>query len=184
MKYLTLITLALMATSAQADFWDNCTAYGGTIITANSYGNDKGGDCNDPNDTTKTNNCNGMRFCLGSKTMNFWSTFTWCESIGGEPASFDNLCPSCQQAWGYCPNLKKLLSSRDYYRGNTPRNSDSTWLFILQNGEIDYAGGITRAAGAKPICQEKQPLSLFPNTKIAEDDVQQFIYLYTAGNAP
>ena len=31
----------------------------------------------------------------------------------------------------------------------------SPWLFILQNGEIDYSGGTNRAAGAKPICQEK-----------------------------
>ena len=109
MKYLTLIILALMATSAQADFWDNCTAYGGTIITANSYGNDKGGLCNDPSNPDLTNNCNGKRFCQHHVGMgaSWWSCFTWCESIGGKFASLDSLCPNSQTAPNVpCPNWK------------------------------------------------------------------------------
>ena len=110
MKYLTLITLVLMATSAQADFWDNCTAYGGTIITANSYGNDKGGLCNDPSNPDLTNNCNGKRFCMGGNTMNWWSAFTWCEAIGGKVPSLDSTCPATQPITGQsCPNLKAVL---------------------------------------------------------------------------
>ena len=100
-----------MATSAQADFWDNCTAYGGTIITANSYGNDKsGGLCNDPSNPELTNNCNGKRFCLNSNTTNWWSAFAWCESIGGRLASFESICPGVQtnpnNTTGACPNAK------------------------------------------------------------------------------
>ena len=113
MKKYLLLTALVLATTAQADFWDNCTAYGGTIITANSYGNDKGGDCNDPNDTTKTNNCNGMRFCMGSKGMNWWSAFTWCEAIGGKLASFSSACPGTQNYSSYttrvCGNVIKII---------------------------------------------------------------------------
>ena len=112
-KYLYLIALAL-ATTAQADFWDNCTAYGGTIITANSYGNDKVGLCNDPNDSTKTNNCNGKRFCMNNKGTNWWSSITWCESIGGKLASFSSLCPGViadSSGSGDCPNATGINSS-------------------------------------------------------------------------
>ena len=112
-KHLALIVLAFISETAHADFWDNCTATnGGTIITANSYGNDKGGLCNDPNDTTLTNNCNGKRFCLSSKAMNLWSAFTWCEAIGGQLASFESMCPNTQPAvnsGGVCPNIKGIV---------------------------------------------------------------------------
>ena len=113
MKYLTLIALALAATTAQADFWDNCTAYGGTIITANSYSNDKGGLCNDPNNPELTNNCNGKQFCKSGKGMNWWSAFTWCEAIGGKLASFSSICPGIQtipnKVTGACPNAKESV---------------------------------------------------------------------------
>ena len=110
MKYLTLITLVL-ATTAQADFWDNCTAYGGTIITANKYGADQGGLCNNPSNPDLTNNCNGKRFCVGPK-MNWWSAFTWCEAIGGKLASFANACPGAQtNSSGTCANLKGTESN-------------------------------------------------------------------------
>jgi len=154
-KFEILMALAMIASPALADFWTNCTTFGGKIITANSYGNDKGGKCNDPSNPDLSNNCNGKRFCIGSQAMNWWSTFTWCESLGGEPATFDSLCPTCSQVWGYCPNLKSILSSGDLYRGNAPRNSDSTWLFNLKDGIIDYAGGGHRGFSYKPICQEK-----------------------------
>ena len=112
MKKLLLTTLILAAGIAQANFWDNCTAYGGTIITANSYSNDKGGYCNDPNDSTKTNNCNGKRFCVGGNVMNWWSAFTWCEAIGGKLARFESVCPGVQalhqDVSGACPNFTKV----------------------------------------------------------------------------
>ena len=138
MKYLTLVTLALVAGTAQADFWDNCTAYGGTIITANSYGNDKGGLCNDPNDTTKTNNCNGKRFCVGSMKMNWWSAFTWCESIGGKLAGFESACPGVQTQpsteTGACPNFKGI--------GNY------TWNWLNSGWERDKAFYVNPSSGA------------------------------------
>ena len=115
-KYLLLTALVWVAGTAQADFWDNCTANGGTIITANSYGNDKGGYCNDPNNTELTNNCNGKRFCRSGNAMNWWSSFTWCESIGGKLASFESMCPGVQIAsqwkvYGACPNLTAVGTS-------------------------------------------------------------------------
>ena len=110
MKYLTLIALALAATTAQADFWDNCTAYGGTIITANSYGNDKsGGLCHDPSDPNVTQNCNGKRFCKNGNVQNWWTSFVWCNEIGGRLASFESVCPGVQTFnSGACPNIKGL----------------------------------------------------------------------------
>ena len=156
MKYLTLIGLALAATTARADFWDNCTAYGGTIITANSYGNDKGGLCNDPNDTTKTNNCNGKRFCASTRPMNWWSAFTWCESIGGQLASIESMCPGTQSAVpNTCPNVKGISS----HRGCSSSGLGTDWLL-----NVDFSSGsLQNNSGGKsfrnqtsfnPICEE------------------------------
>ena len=160
MKYLTLITLALMATTAQADFWDNCTAYGGTIITANSYGNDKGGLCNDPNDSTKTNNCNGKRFCLrsGSPTTNWWSTFTWCEAIGGKLTSFESMCPGTQPINGHtCANVKGIYSR---YKGSCSMGIDTTRTIAadLSSGTLTTWSGIgdRNSSYDRPaLCEEK-----------------------------
>ena len=146
MKYLTLIILALVASTAQTDFWDNCTAYGGTIITANSYGNDKGGLCNDPNDTTLSNNCNGKKFCASGKTMNWWSAFTWCTSIGGQLTSFESACPGEQMRndWSYAGICANLVGTALPKRGWTNTGYDATHSMIVQGGIVaysDYAGG-------------------------------------------
>ncbi|MBP5343669.1 MAG: hypothetical protein J6Y85_01130 [Alphaproteobacteria bacterium] len=117
MKKLSLIALILMTGVAQADFWSNCTTYGGTIITANKYGADQGGLCNDPNDTNLTNNCNGQKFCLSGNIMNWWSAFTWCEAIGGKLASLTDLCPGAQRvASGTCANLKALVNQQVFLK--------------------------------------------------------------------
>ena len=139
MKYLTLIGLALAATTAQADFWDNCTAYGGTIITANSYGNDKGGLCNDPSNPDLTNNCNGKKFCIGGNGMNWWSAFTWCESIGGHLASFAHACPEISQVNNViCPNLKNVHNATLWT--SSGYGSDNAVLIEKSTVHLDYFG--------------------------------------------
>ena len=137
-KYITLLTLILMTGVAHADFWSNCTTYGGTIITANSYGNDKGGLCNDPNDPNLTNNCNGKKFCQGGKTMNWWSAFTWCESIGGKLASFESVCPGAKSVQDTCPNTKGLGQQIGSW---TNMGWDNDKVFLVQNGGFYTYGG-------------------------------------------
>ena len=160
MRYLTLIALVLSATTAQADFWDNCTAYGGTIITANSYGNDKGGLCNDPSNPDLTNNCNGKRFCRGGNLMNWWSSFTWCESIGGQLASFENACPGTQPLSRItCANIKGVHNGCG--RTNMSKNTGEAFDVDLSSGNIDthnrnYVDGWV----CRPLCEE-QSLNFF-----------------------
>jgi len=155
MKYLTLIVLALTAEVAHADFWDNCTAYGGTIITANSYGNDKGGLCNDPNDSSVTNNCNGKKFCKGGNTMNWWSSFTWCEAIGGHLASFATVCPGAQtHTSGNCPNVKGINSGLG--RTSTGWQGNATFYVNLASGayEANASYGSRSYSFPYPLCEE------------------------------
>ncbi|MBP5344123.1 MAG: hypothetical protein J6Y85_03535 [Alphaproteobacteria bacterium] len=159
MKKLSLIALVLIAGVAQADFWSNCTAYGGTIITANKYGADKGGYCNDPNDTNLTNNCNGQKFCLGGKGMNWWSAFTWCESIGGKQASLSNMCPGAPQVSDYdhpnaCPNLLKAINVRVWTAQGTGQNRA---FQVHWNNSIYDGGGHTNRDSREfyPLCEEK-----------------------------
>ena len=102
-----VLACLLLTTPTQAKWGDNCTLNGGTIIKANEYGNDKGGKCNDPNNPDLTNNCNGMEFCMSNNAMNWWSAFTWCESVGGILVSFEEMCPGTQRLQDVsCPNLK------------------------------------------------------------------------------
>jgi len=140
MKKFGILLLSLcLTTSAFADFWTNCTNNGGTIIQANSYGNDKGGLCNDPSDSTKTNNCNGKRFCLSGNAMNWWSNFTWCESIGGRLASFSSLCPGIQTnintSTGACPNLVNVATNK-WGNSNLGKGSDYAFSINLGSGAI------------------------------------------------
>ena len=144
-KYLGLMALVLIAGSVQADFWSNCTANGGTIITANKYGADQGGLCNDPSDTSLTNNCNGKKFCRGGNTMNWWSAFTWCESIGGHLASFDHMCPGSQAISNHtvadaCPNLKMPGTGSTNVWSKTG-SGQSNALFVQPSQGIIYDGG-------------------------------------------
>ena len=146
MKKYLLLTALFLTTTAQADFWSNCTTYGGTIITANKYGTDangnnldKGGLCNDPNDPNLTNNCNGKKFCVSGNRLNWWSAFTWCESIGGQLASFEHMCPGTQALNGNaCPNLTAVYNITKTYLWNSVK---------LPNGmilNVSPQTGITR----------------------------------------
>ena len=128
MKKYLLAALILISQSAVADFATNCTNNGGTMITANSYGNDKGGQCNDPNDSNLTNNCNGKRFCRSGKQMNWWSAFTWCEAIGGQQASFASMCPGTQTVDGAsCSNLKGVITHAWTSTGKWTNRVYSLW---------------------------------------------------------
>jgi len=157
MKYLTLIILALVTTSTHADFWDNCTAYGGTIITANKYGSDQGGLCNDPSNPNLTNNCNGKRFCKSSNSMNWWSSFTWCEAIGGKLASFESLCPGHQtNPTGTCANLKGISSG--WNASSTGWNTGNAFYVKLPDGTVDpsayYGASRGRTNKVAALCEE------------------------------
>ena len=153
MKYLTLVTLVLVAGTAQADFWDNCTAYGGTIITANSYGNDKGGDCNDPSNPDLTNNCNGKRFCKIGQKINWWSAFTWCDSIGGKLASLESLCPGTQYfSFADCPNFKG--TGQNYYWTSTGLGTRDAFTVSLA-GSLGTNNRDANTASGTALCEEK-----------------------------
>jgi len=159
MKKFGILLLSLcIATPALADFWTNCTNFGGTIIQANSYGNDKGGLCNDPNDPNLSNNCNGQRFCKNGTRMNWWSARTWCESIGGKLASFENVCPGVgmrpNNVTGACPNAKGISSGWVY----TSMGWSTQCALHVQSGSgavagCDYSHNRTNS-DAFPLCEE------------------------------
>jgi len=157
-KIFTLIALTLISGSVRADFWDNCTAYGGTIITANKYGDDKGGLCNDPNDSTKTNNCNGKKFCRSAKGMNWWSTFVWCEAIGGKTADFAAMCPGVQiksnNTQGACPNLVSVGSGSVWC--GTGWDKHTAFAMSLSSGGINdyHNSGYGRTHAYYAFCEE------------------------------
>jgi len=159
MKKFGILLLSLCtATPALADFWTNCTTFGGTIVQANSYGNDKGGLCNNPNNPDVVNNCNGKRFCRGGTKMNWWSSFTWCESIGGKLVSFDTVCPGTQKNdSGTCPNLKNVGSTNDWCL-TTLGWSNHKNIVVSLAGSISYSSPTQLNYGSfsfNALCEEK-----------------------------
>jgi len=161
-KYGILLLSLCVATPALADFWNNCTTYGGTIVQANSYENDKGGLCHSPSDSNLTNNCNGKRFCRGGNKMNWWSAFTWCESIGGHLASFSGICPGVQTntntSTGACPNIKGIASGGGWL--NSGWGANNAFIVNLSSGAISSLGRNVATQGnggfgsIYPICEE------------------------------
>ena len=156
-KFGILLFSLCLTTPALADFWTNCTNFGGTIITANSYGNDKGGLCNDPSDPNLDDNCNGKSFCHGSKKINWWSAFTWCESLGGRLANFSNACPGVQirpnNTAGICANVKGKLSGWVYTNTGWATNCA---LHVNSSGAVggcDYSHNRINS-DAFPLCEE------------------------------
>ena len=159
MKKFGILLLSLcVATPALADFWNNCTTLNGTIVTANSYGNDKGGLCNDPNNSNLTNNCNGKKFCISPIAPNWWSAFTWCESIGAKLASLVGVCPGVQQVNGVpCANLASV--SNETLWTSTGLNTEHAFMFYKGTARSSYFGrasiGQSGYGAAKPLCEAK-----------------------------
>ena len=88
--------------------------------------------------------------------MNWWSAFTWCESIGGQEANFLSLCPGTQalnnQPAGACPNVKGLNLQNGHFT-NMGWGKERA-LFVLSNGSVTDL--LARSTGAGyPICEEK-----------------------------
>ena len=158
-KYLSLIALVLTAGTVQADFWDNCTANGGTIIMANKYGKDannnnldKGGLCNDPSDTTLSKNYNGKKFCLGGKGMTWWSGFTWCEAIGGQLASFEHACPASQPVTNTpCPNFQ----GTNFKFKTSMGIRNESFVSVISGNVVFYTRDCDHVNCGFPLCEEK-----------------------------
>ena len=159
MKKFGILLLSLcVATPALADFWTNCTTYGGTIVTANSYGNDKGGKCHDPNDPNLTTNCNGKRFCRGGTQMNWWSAFNWCDSIGGQLTRLESICPAIHpDSGGYdeCPNARAIVTdnNRNWTSAGWGTNR-ALYVFLGDWGCVDN-NSAGRTGTHTPLCEEK-----------------------------
>lgn len=159
MKNITLFLMTLiLAGPTYAKWGANCTSNGGTIVKANEYGTkdgvnlDKGGLCNDPNDPNLTNNCNGMEFCRSNKDMNWWSAFTWCESVGGKLANIQIMCPNTNLIEQTdCPNFKGVLSGGSW--STTGSSDSSVWTLGWQGYKFD--GRRKRnAVSARAFCEE------------------------------
>lgn len=90
-KYIGLLVVSLLCANVQAGTtitWNKagCESVGGTWVQANkATDTDKGCDAD---------HCNEMTFCQSSTTMNWWSAFAWCESIGATLADLNHACPN------------------------------------------------------------------------------------------
>ena len=146
-KKICLMGICFVAASAGAHYEGDCV--GGTIITANSYANDKGGYCD-----VAQGNCNGDTFCLSTVNggyLTWWSAHLWCESNGGRLASFYEVCPGVSIGRngtdGACPNMTKAFKDGWFYVLETENKSIS--FSIFSNGNISANH---KHSGARALC--------------------------------
>ena len=128
--------LCFIATSARA--YDECTTVGGTVITRNVNGaTNAPSTCNADKcpATTKT-------FCKSSQTMNWWTAFNWCASIGGSLASFGEMCPKVPTAvnntTGACPGLQGRGSDQ-WVWSSLGYGSYYALIVYLSSGAVGYS---------------------------------------------
>ena len=144
-----LMCLCMVVTSVHADFnASECTAAGGTVITRNVNGaTNAPSTCNADKcpATTKT-------FCKSGQTMNWWTAFNWCASIGGSLASFGEMCPKVQTAvnttTGACPGLQGKGS--DWVWSSLGHGSHGALVVNLSSGAVLNG---TRINGYSALCE-------------------------------
>ena len=96
--------------------------------------------------------------------MNFWSSFTWCEAIGGKLASFEHMCPETQSRPsntqnGECPNLT-TVGGGTWVHSSMGWNTNKMMTINLSNGRISSSSGVAACGRdtttcAYPFCEEK-----------------------------
>jgi len=139
--------ICFMVVSAGAHYVGDCV--GGTIITANSYANDKGGYCD-----VAQGNCNGETFCVSTDNdglLNWWSAHLWCQANGGTLARFHNVCPGTNYAnnnnRGTCANLTATMD---------PASQNSVWVLeasYVPNALKGSVSSANKAGRLKAICE-------------------------------
>ena len=81
--------------------WAKIEPEGGSVITAHKS--------TDEGCTATT--CNGRKFYVSDKKVNWWTAITWCHANGMELASLAEACPPGNIDLP-CPNLKDISPSQ------------------------------------------------------------------------
>ena len=119
------------------------TMEGGTVITARS--STEAG--------CSATRCNGRKFYVSNEGMTWWTTFTWCQSNGLEPATFAEACPPgnpvAYRGENSCPNLKDLLSWDTWTADSYPSNKASA--YCLYNGDF-FGHTYSKETKRKALC--------------------------------
>ena len=125
--------LCFLGVSARA--YDECESVGGTEITRNVYGATNAPSSCTPEKCPATT----KKFCKSGQTMNWWSAFNWCASIGGSLAKFTEMCPGVQTASNNvadaCPALKGL-GSNQWVWSNVGFGSNHAFFVNLSSGAV------------------------------------------------
>ena len=96
---------------------------------------------------------NGQSYCLSRRTMNWWSAFSWCKSVGGELATVDDACPDT--GFDTCTNIG--INGTAWLA--TPENSDRA--FYMYFSSFLPAG---RTSTAYALCYQAPLLKTYEKT--------------------
>ena len=134
MKKIIIFLICVFAVTSVCAY-DECESAGGTEITRNVHGATNAPSTCTPEKcpaTTKT-------FCKSGQSMNWWTAFNWCASIGGKLAKFEEMCPGVQSAKNdvadACPALKGV-GGNNWVWSNVGYGSNSALLVNLSSGAV------------------------------------------------
>ena len=135
-KVIVFLMCLCFVMSARA--YDECESVGGTEITRNVYGATNAPSSCTPEKCPATT----KKFCKSGQTMNWWSAFNWCASIGGSLAKFTEMCPGVQTASNNvadaCPALKGL--GKELVWSNVGFGSHYALMVNLSSGAASNLG--------------------------------------------
>ena len=139
---LLAISLATQAFAETTIPWtkEGCESVKGTWITAHSA-TDAGCD---------SAHCNGLNFCQSNVSMNWWSAFVWCKSIGHELVDLETACPKGMASGGSCANLANKVA---FWTWNSAPGEISTSTRALLNNGSAIAGPYITGNGPLSIKQ-------------------------------
>ena len=146
-KYIGLLLITIVNLEAFAGTvieWNQtgCESVGGTWVQANNaVDTDKGCDAD---------HCNSKTFCTSSVTMNWYSAFSWCESIGAQLVSISDACPNDLSS-GKCTNLKGVSVS-GWTATPTPSNISTARAWMVSNNQI---GRPLKTENVYALCEPK-----------------------------
>ena len=121
MKILTILTIAAIAVNINVANADTCTDSSGAILTG----------------------VNEHNYCLGTKDMNWWTAYAWCEGQGRHLATMYELCPDWDGSTGTykCANISvpeySSNSNIAFWSSTASGDRRGFYAFATQGGRID-----------------------------------------------
>ena len=79
----------------------------------------------------------GNNYCVSQVKMNWFSAFSWCETVGGKlPTLEDCNCKDCGVTPTSCPNLRNVMVKAEVYGFWLSNVASSEKVYVATDGRV------------------------------------------------